>query len=659
MTGRVLAPAIPRQRARAEADLEATGPLVGGPVRRGQARIAICNWRDLSHPEGGGSELYVEEIARSLAALGNEVTLLCAAVAGAAADEVRDGVCYRRRGGRLTVYLHAALAFVRRTVRADIVVDVQNGVPWLTSLVRRGPGVTLVHHVHREQWRIAMKGIAARAGWWLESRVAPRLYRRRQYVTVSRSSADELSRLGVAPSRIRVIYNGTPEMPASRAGRSRTPRVVVLGRLVPHKRVEIVLQTVADLRASFPDLIVDVVGEGWWHAQLVTEAARLGIGDRVRFHGRVDEQTKSDLLAAAWLHAAPSVKEGWGLTVMEAASFATPTVGFAGAGGLGESIVDGMTGVLVAGGQGEYTATVARLLADRARREELGRAAAARAGLYTWAHAASRWVALLDEVLEGSSREIDVSSQSATPFRADLARSLRLFADFRHEQDDPDRFYTALSQDSVDQIEQWTTLPGTTVVDIGGGPGYFRDEFNRRGANYVVLDPDPGEVYARGGAAGPTVLGDGMQLPLRTASVDIAFSSNALEHVPRPEELADEMVRVTRPGGLVYLSYTNWRSPNGGHETKPWHLLIGGRRAAARYARRTGHRPKNDFGSSLFPVSVARMLRWTDAAVQSGAVERVAVQPRYHPSWAQRVIAVPGLREYACWNVLLVLRKRP
>jgi hypothetical protein len=122
--------------------------------------------------------------------------------------------------------------------------------------------------------------------------------------------------------------------------------------------------------------------------------------------------------------------------------------------------------------------------------------------------------------------------------------------------------------------------------------------------------------------------------------------------------MADEMVRVTKPGGLIYLSYTNWLSPNGGHETRPWHLVVGGRRAANRYARRNGHRPKNDFGKTLFPVSVARMLRWTDAVVASGDVECVAVLPRYHPTWAQQIIRVPGLRELTAWNVLLVLRKR-
>lgn len=402
MTTPLVAPTLPRQRARAETDLDVTGPLVGGPVRRGQARIAICNWRDLRHPEGGGSELYVEELARALAALGNTVTLLCAHVDGVPADEVRDGVHYRRRGGRLTVYLHAALALLLRRVCADVVIDVQNGVPWLTPLVRRGAGVTLLHHVHREQWGIAIKGVGAKVGWWLESRFAPWLYRRRQYVTVSRSSADEMAELGIDSARTRIIYNGTPQMPEPQVARSDTPRVVVLGRLVPHKRVEIVLQAAADLRESHPDLVVDIVGEGWWHQQLVAEADRLEIADRVNFHGRVDEQTKSDLLAAAWLHAAPSVKEGWGLTVMEAATWATPTIGFTNAGGLGESIIDGMTGVLVDGGQAEWNTALTDLLADAGRREALGRAAAERAGLYTWSYSASRWVAALDEVLSST-----------------------------------------------------------------------------------------------------------------------------------------------------------------------------------------------------------------------------------------------------------------
>jgi SAM-dependent methyltransferase len=242
-------------------------------------------------------------------------------------------------------------------------------------------------------------------------------------------------------------------------------------------------------------------------------------------------------------------------------------------------------------------------------------------------------------------------------WRANLRRSAALFAAFRHEQDDPDRFYSMLSADSVDRLAALTDLAGRVVIDVGGGPGYFRDEFARRGATYIVIDPDLDELSIRGRPPPMCVQGDGMLLPLRTGSVDVCFSSNALEHVPDPERLAQEMLRVTRPGGLVYLAYTNWLSPNGGHETGPWHLLIGGHRAAERYARRHGRRPKNDFGRTMYAVSAAQMLRWARRQVAAGEAELVVQEPRYHPTFLRWVIDVPGLRELASWNVLLVLRR--
>ena len=127
-------------------------------------------------------------------------------------------------------------------------------------------------------------------------------------------------------------------------------------------------------------------------------------------------------------------------------------------------------------------------------------------------------------------------------------------------------------------------------------------------------------------------------MPFADRSFDVAFSSNVLEHVPDPWTMADEMVRVTKPGGIVYLSYTNWLSPWGGHETAPWHYL-GGDRAAKRYLDKTGNEPKNRFGASLFAVSVSDALRWARNHPDADLVEAI---PRYHPSWAQWIVKVPG-----------------
>jgi SAM-dependent methyltransferase len=217
---------------------------------------------------------------------------------------------------------------------------------------------------------------------------------------------------------------------------------------------------------------------------------------------------------------------------------------------------------------------------------------------------------------------------------ATLSRSITLFRAFLREQSDPDHFYGVLAADSVRQLGEYVALDGTTVLDVGGGPGYFADAFRGAGAVYVGLEPDAGEMAARGEPQPGTVRASGEALPVRTAAVDVCYSSNVLEHVPHPWTMTAEMVRVTRPGGTVFLSFTPWWSPWGGHETSPWHYLGGGR-ARRRHLRRTGQEPKTKYGESLFPVSVGGALRW-----------------------ARWVIAIPGLREIVSWNLVVVMRRR-
>jgi SAM-dependent methyltransferase len=191
------------------------------------------------------------------------------------------------------------------------------------------------------------------------------------------------------------------------------------------------------------------------------------------------------------------------------------------------------------------------------------------------------------------------------------------------------------------------------VLDVGGGPGFFADAFATAGARYLWVEPGLGEFSGLGRPGPGMVVASGMALPIRTGSVDVCYSSNVLEHVQRPWAMADEMVRVTRRGGLVFCSYTLWWSPWGGHETSPWHLLGGGR-AAARYRRTHGRPPKNAFGESLFAVHAGAGIRWARAV--PGA-DLVAAVPRYHPWWAHWTARVPGLREVVCWNLALVLRR--
>jgi SAM-dependent methyltransferase len=249
--------------------------------------------------------------------------------------------------------------------------------------------------------------------------------------------------------------------------------------------------------------------------------------------------------------------------------------------------------------------------------------------------------------------------------RAKFARSLRLLSEFRYEQPDPARFYRTLAADTAAMVSDlWLAghgepPVGRTLLDVGGGPGYFAAAFADAGVRYIGVEPDPSEMHAAGpalaGAANTQdafVRASGMALPFADDSVDICLSSNVAEHVPRPWQLGGEMLRVTKPGGLAVLSYTVWLGPFGGHEMGLTHYL-GGARAAARYARKHGHPAKNDYGSSLFAVSAADGLNW---AASTGAL--VAAFPRYHPRWAWWLTSVPLLREFLVSNLVLVLQPR-
>lgn len=346
--------------------------------------VVFLSWRDTRNPEGGGAELYLEKIATGLVARGCRVTVFTAAYAGAPDDEVVGGIRYVRRGGKLSVYAEGMRALRRGDLGdPDVVVDVQNGLPFFTRLVTRKPVTVLVHHVHREQWPVVYPGPTGRLGWWLESRFSPWLYRRSRYVAVSQATRGELAELGVDPARVTVIHNGTEPAPPTAPGKAESPTVAVVGRLVPHKQVEHAIDAVLAARALHPDLTLEIVGDGWWRDELHAYAQARGAGDAVRFLGHVDEQTKHEVYERAWLLLLPSLKEGWGLVIGEAGMHSTPTLAYRSAGGTRESIDDGVSGVLVDDQVG-FTAALLSLLADADRRRDLGKEALSMSYAFSW-----------------------------------------------------------------------------------------------------------------------------------------------------------------------------------------------------------------------------------------------------------------------------------
>lgn len=369
-------------------------------------KVLLLCWRDSRHPEGGGSEVYLEHVAEYLARQGHTVTFRTARYPGSAPSEQRNGVHYSRGGGQMTVYPRAWW-YMLRGERPDVVVDTQNGVPFFARVIlgtgRHGARtVLLTHHCHREQWPVAGP-VLSRLGWFIESRLSPWIHRRTPYVTVSEPSAEELVDLGVDRDRITVIRNGVdiPDASATRGQRDGQDgrdaarfHLVTLSRLVPHKQIEHAMDALASVLPRHPETYLDVIGDGWWSERLRRHAADLGVSDHVVFHGHVSEELKHRILERADLHLLPSRKEGWGLAVIEAGLHGVPTLGYHSSAGLRDSVVDGVTGILVSS-EGGLINTLGQLMEDPARVAELGAAARQRAGTFSWQGTGAAWEDLL------------------------------------------------------------------------------------------------------------------------------------------------------------------------------------------------------------------------------------------------------------------------
>ena len=268
--------------------------------------------------------------------------------------------------------------------------EVVNGITFLTPLWLRRPRVALVHHIHRDHYVAEMGRPGAVAALLAETLPLRLLYRDTTFLTISESGRHDLTELGMPEDRIHVAYLGVEPPPFEASPRSEAPRLLYLGRLKQYKRVELLL----DVLEAIPDAVLDIAGEGDHREALEAEIARRGLTERVVLHGHVSEEVKAELLSRSWVNLTASSAEGWCLTVMEAAMYRTPSAALA-VGGLPESIEDGRTGLLAEDGE-QLTEQVRALVEDRALRERLGETARDRASGFTWERTARENLAVLE-----------------------------------------------------------------------------------------------------------------------------------------------------------------------------------------------------------------------------------------------------------------------
>ena len=353
-------------------------------------RIAFMSWRDLANDQAGGSEIFIDRLACNLLDMGHEVAHLCGGPVGERRYEVHD------LGGTFSQYAKAPFVH-HRTIRDwDLLVDVENGLPYFSPLWRKKPILALLLHVHTDQWALRFPAPLAAVGRFTEAKVMPLVYRRVPFVAISDSTADSLVDIGVDRDRIRILSPGVDAPAVTTVQRSTEPLFICAGRLVPHKRIDLLLRAWERVRSVVGGRLV-VVGDGPERNSLESLA-----GDDVEFVGKIGEEEKWRLFGEAWFLLHTALHEGWGIVIIEAGTMGTPSLGFD-VPGVRDSIVDGVSGIL-ADSEDDLVRRWIELANDRALREKLSEGARLYSARFRWDEVAKEFAAIASDAVELGTR---------------------------------------------------------------------------------------------------------------------------------------------------------------------------------------------------------------------------------------------------------------
>jgi len=369
-------------------------------ARAGITSVTMLAWRDLDDGEAGGSELHAHRIAACWAKAGLKVEMRTSMVPGQPERIWRDGYSVIRRGGRYQVFLQVMLEGIRRRWRNDeALVEIWNGMPFFGPLWFKGPRVVVLHHVHGPMWRLALSPLLARVGETIEQHLAPPLYRSSRVLTLSDSSKHEIvEQLHLKPANIDVIAPGIEDRFSPGGTLAAVPTVVAVGRLVPVKRIDVLIEQLVATKRQVPDLVAIIVGEGYLHDELAALIARHGAASWLTLAGHVGDAELIELYRSAWVVTSASLREGWGMTLTEAAACGTPAVA-SDIAGHRDAVVAGVSGLLTEPGP-EFVAALVRVLTDSSLRAELSRGALENAKRFRWGRTAEAAFQALAEVAE-------------------------------------------------------------------------------------------------------------------------------------------------------------------------------------------------------------------------------------------------------------------
>ena len=373
--------------------------------------ILILSWRGPGHPHAGGAEESTHQHAKGWVKAGHSVTLFTSYYFGAKNEEIIDGVKIIRQGSQiLGVHLKAFIWYVFGDhQKYDLIIDQFHGIPFFTPLYIREKKLAFIHEVTKEVWNLnpwqyPLNLLPAIIGTIFEPLIFKVLYKKIPFMTVSSSTEKDLTDWGIPKKSITVIHNGFNNPDYFKNKKESKKTVIYLGALSKDKGIEDALIALRDLYESYRNIQFWVVGKGEEHQleYLKKKIRILGIEKVTFFFGFVSEKEKYDLLSRAHILINPSVREGWGLVVIEAASVGTPTVAYNVA-GLRDSVVNGKTGLLCDSNPKALTDKIQYLLNNKKLYQYLSVNCLKRSKEFSWEKSVKQSLKLLETISSSNS----------------------------------------------------------------------------------------------------------------------------------------------------------------------------------------------------------------------------------------------------------------
>lgn len=375
-------------------------------LKAGGKSILIFNWRDTRHKFAGGAELYTQQIAEEWAKDGNRVTVFCGNDSFSPRSEIINNVEIIRRGGFYFVYIWAFLYYIFRFKgKYDAIIDCQNGIPFFTPLYSRKPVYCLMHHVHQDVFRKSLNKSLAVLASFMEKNAMPLVYGNTVFITVSSSSREKISELGLGRAGIYVINPGVNLEKLRIGDKNEKPLALYLGRLKAYKSIEVLIKAFKLVLKESPEASLVIAGDGEEGENLKNLADKLGINkNKIRFAGKVSEKEKVSLLQKAWVLANPSMMEGWGIAAIEANACGTPVVA-SNVSGLCDSVRNSVTGYLAEyGDEKEFAKYIVKIIQDKNLRDNMGIEARVWAENFDWQNSSDKFMSIIkrnDFILTG------------------------------------------------------------------------------------------------------------------------------------------------------------------------------------------------------------------------------------------------------------------